>query len=81
MLERNLASIEEIKARQGPVLAITQTDAEIPVQDVVKVPDSHEILDAIVMLIPLQLLAYHAALQRDCDVDQPRNLAKSVTVE
>ena len=53
-----------------------------PVQDfVITVPDSHPLLTPVLMVVPLQLLSYHIAVRRGCDVDQPRNLAKSVTVE
>ncbi len=82
LAERNLASIEEIKARRGPVLAIIQNpDHAASADDHVTVPAMHELLSPIAMLIPLQFLAYFAAIERNCDVDQPRNLAKSVTVE
>ncbi|MEM7016243.1 MAG: glutamine--fructose-6-phosphate transaminase (isomerizing) [Pseudomonadota bacterium] len=80
--EKNLSSIEEIRARRGPVLAITQgQDMTVEVEDVFAVPRSHPILGPIFMTIALQVFAYHAALVRACNVDQPRNLAKSVTVE
>ena len=52
-----------------------------PAQDFITVPDSHPLLTPVLMVVPLQLLAYHIAVRRGCDVDQPRNLAKSVTVE
>ena len=82
LVEQNLASIEQIKAREGPVIAITQSDlAGRGVDHLVRVPETHEVLSPIAMLIPLQLLAYYAGVTRKCDVDQPRNLAKSVTVE
>ena len=87
LLEKNLSTVQEIRARKGLVLAITHAmgDAEKEIFDlmdeVICVPKSHEFLDPILMLIPLQLLAYHIALARSCNVDQPRNLAKSVTVE
>ncbi len=87
LFDKNLSTAQEIRARKGPVLAITHSQdsrhSEIHelFNDVIEVPKSHECLDPILMLIPLQLLAYHIALARDCDVDQPRNLAKSVTVE
>jgi glucosamine--fructose-6-phosphate aminotransferase (isomerizing) len=87
LLEKNLSTVQEIRARKGPILAITHTmgDAEKDIyallDEVICVPKSHECLDPILMLLPLQLLAYHIALARSCDVDQPRNLAKSVTVE
>ncbi len=87
LIDKNISSIEEIRTRKGPVLAITHPPREGTqqlfelVDDTVIVPKSHPILDPILMLIPLQLLAYHIGLARACDVDQPRNLAKSVTVE
>lgn len=79
---KNLSSIEEIRARSGGVLAITQGD-DIAAANLgcIRVPDTHPLLAPILALIPLQLIAYYAALERDCDVDKPRNLAKSVTVE
>lgn len=87
LLEKNMSTVQEIRARKGPVLAITHpleasnNETINLFSDVIQVPKSHECLDPILMLIPLQLLAYHIALARACDVDQPRNLAKSVTVE
>jgi glucosamine--fructose-6-phosphate aminotransferase (isomerizing) len=87
LLEKNMSAVQEIRARKGPVLAITHPRDDSNKEtidlfsDVIEVPKSHECLDPILMLIPLQLLAYHIALARSCDVDQPRNLAKSVTVE
>ena len=73
-----------MKARSGRVLAIvTDGDNEIAemADHVITVPSTHDILYAPADVIPLQLLAYHIAVMRGCDVDQPRNLAKSVTVE
>ncbi|MFT5693898.1 MAG: glucosamine--fructose-6-phosphate aminotransferase (isomerizing) [Oceanicoccus sp.] len=87
LIEKNMASIEEIRARKGPILIVTHPVGAGRkhllnlVDDALIVPKSHEILDPILMLLPLQLLAYHIGLLRSCDVDQPRNLAKSVTVE
>ena len=81
LVDKNMATIEEIKARHGPVLAITQGELPVEVEDLVIVPETHELLAPVLMLLPLQIIAYHAALVRECDVDQPRNLAKSVTVE
>ena len=87
LFEKNMASIEQIKSRKGPVLAISHPLRGNPkrildaVDDLLIVPKSHDCLDPILMLLPLQLLAYHVALERGRDVDQPRNLAKSVTVE
>jgi glucosamine--fructose-6-phosphate aminotransferase (isomerizing) len=82
LFEKNVGTIEEIRARRGPVLAVTHPD-ELPVtvDDRIVVPKLHELLDPILMLIPLQLFAYYVARTRGCDIDQPRNLAKSVTVE
>tara|TARA_Y100001933_G_scaffold45087_1_gene42925 strand:- start:3664 stop:5487 length:1824 start_codon:yes stop_codon:yes gene_type:complete len=79
---KNIGSIEEIRARSGPVFAISQV-ADLPVDDdhLALVPPAHELLSPLLMLVPLQLVAYHAALARGCEVDRPRNLAKSVTVE
>ena len=82
LVPKNLASIEEIRARGGPVLAISQGQ-EITQADAgcLQLPRTHPLLSPILALVPLQLLAYHAAIARGCNVDQPRNLAKSVTVE
>ena len=82
LYEKNLATIEEIRARRGPVLALTHVEKlPVAVDDAIVVPKTHELLDPLLMLVPLQLFAYHVALSRGCDIDQPRNLAKSVTVE
>jgi len=82
LFEKNIATIEEIRARRGPVLALSQvTRLPVAVDGLIVVPQLHELLDPMLMLIPLQLFAYHAAIERGCDIDQPRNLAKSVTVE
>ncbi|MEQ8783565.1 MAG: glutamine--fructose-6-phosphate transaminase (isomerizing) [Roseibium album] len=81
-LAKNLGSIEEIRARGGPVFAVTQvTDLPIPDDHRMVVPATHELLAPLLMLVPLQFIAYFASLARGCDVDRPRNLAKSVTVE
>jgi glucosamine--fructose-6-phosphate aminotransferase (isomerizing) len=79
-----ISNMEEIKARGGPVIAIVDKDDSQAVEladDVIRVPAVRECWQPIVTAIPLQLLAYHAAIIRGCDVDKPRNLAKSVTVE
>ncbi len=78
------SNIEEVKARRGRIIAIaTEGDEEIKkrADHVIYVPPTLEFLTPILTIIPLQLLAYYIAILRDCDVDQPRNLAKSVTVE
>ncbi len=82
--DKILSNIEEVKARGGIVIALTtENDGEIKkrVDHVVPVPATNQLLMPILMSIPLQLLAYHIAVLRGADVDQPRNLAKSVTVE
>jgi glucosamine--fructose-6-phosphate aminotransferase (isomerizing) len=82
--DKVLSNLEEIKARGGPVIAVTtEGDDETAARadDVIFVPEVPEYLQPLVTVVPLQLLAYHMALLRNCDVDKPRNLAKSVTVE
>jgi len=82
--DKILSNIEEVKARRGKVIAvITEGDAAIPkkVDYVIEVPSTHDAFMPLVSVIPLQLLSYHVALMRGCNVVQPRNLAKSVTVE
>jgi glutamine---fructose-6-phosphate transaminase (isomerizing) len=73
-----------VKAREGVVVAVaTQGDEHVRkvANHVIEVPPSSDLLSPILEIVPLQLLAYHIAVRRGCDVDQPRNLAKSVTVE
>jgi glucosamine--fructose-6-phosphate aminotransferase (isomerizing) len=82
--EKTLSNIEEVKARGGRVLCIATEGMEAAARrsdDVLWVPPAPELLLPLLEVIPLQLLAYHIAVRRGCDVDQPRNLAKSVTVE
>src|SRR5579871_4972766 len=84
VFDKVMSNLEEIKARGGPVIAIaSEGDEEVArkVDDVIFVPSAPEYLQPLVSVVPLQLLAYHIALLRGCDVDKPRNLAKSVTVE
>jgi glucosamine--fructose-6-phosphate aminotransferase (isomerizing) len=84
LFEKNLSNIEEVKARNGPVIAVgTQGDDVLAdlCDDVVLVPPCEEFLTPILTVLPLQLLAYHIGVELGCDVDKPRNLAKSVTVE
>ena len=81
---KTLSNIEEVRARQGRVIAIVNDrNAEVTerVEDVIVVPSTIPALMPVLATVPLQLLAYHVAVMRGCDVDQPRNLAKSVTVE
>ncbi len=82
--EKVISNIQEIKARRGNVIAVaTEGDEEIAsmVNDVIYIPKALDFVMPLISIIPLQLLAYHIAVLRGCDVDQPRNLAKSVTVE
>jgi glutamine---fructose-6-phosphate transaminase (isomerizing) len=84
VFDKVLSNLEEIKARGGPVIAIaTEGDTATAgrADDVIYIPETPDYLQPLVAVIPLQLLAYHIALLRGCDVDKPRNLAKSVTVE
>jgi glucosamine--fructose-6-phosphate aminotransferase (isomerizing) len=79
-----LSNIQEVKARGARVIAVVtegDTEAARIADDVIEVPETPELLSPVVVTVPLQLLAYHVAVLRGCDVDQPRNLAKSVTVE
>jgi glucosamine--fructose-6-phosphate aminotransferase (isomerizing) len=82
--DKMLSNIEEIKARGGPVIALTtkgNKKLENVADDVIYLPKTLEMLSPVITVVPLQLLAYHIAALRGCDVDKPRNLAKSVTVE
>jgi len=82
--ERMLGNIEEVRAREGQVIAIVHQGDKLiasKAQHVIEVPPAAELLAPLITVIPLQLLAYHVSVRRGCDVDQPRNLAKSVTVE
>ena len=84
LYEKTLSNIQEVKAREGIVVAVTtQGDRHVSkiAHHVIEIPPSSDLLGPILEIVPLQLLAYHIAVRRGCDVDQPRNLAKSVTVE
>ena len=88
VFEKMIGNLHEAKARGSTVIAITDGDRDPIVQmldpaedHVVTIPATHPLLTPVLMVVPLQLLAYHIAVRRGCDVDQPRNLAKSVTVE
>ena len=84
LYEKTLSNIQEVKAREGTVVAIStegDEDARKTADHVIEIPATNELLSPILEIVPLQLLAYHIAVRRGCDVDQPRNLAKSVTVE
>lgn len=84
ILEKTISNIQEVKARKGVIIAIvTEGDEEVRkmADFVIEIPDTEEALVPLLATIPLQLLSYHIAIMRGCNVDQPRNLAKSVTVE
>jgi len=84
LYEKTISNIQEVKAREGIVVAVvTEGDQEArkSADHVIEVPATSSLLSPILEIVPLQLLAYHIAVRRGCDVDQPRNLAKSVTVE
>jgi glucosamine--fructose-6-phosphate aminotransferase (isomerizing) len=82
--EKIVSNVQEVKARKGKIIAVvTKGDTQIRelADHIIEVPETEEILSPLVTIVPLQLLAYHIAIMRGCNVDQPRNLAKSVTVE
>jgi glucosamine--fructose-6-phosphate aminotransferase (isomerizing) len=88
VFEKMIGNVQEVKARGGSVIAVTTAGHDgfsgmlDSARDVLlTVPDSHPMLAPVLLVVPLQLIAYHVAIRRGCDVDQPRNLAKSVTVE
>ncbi|NNL91084.1 MAG: SIS domain-containing protein, partial [Saprospiraceae bacterium] len=82
--EKVVSNIQEVKARKGVVIAIV-TEGDKIIKDladyIIEIPEIEEPFTPLLSVVPLQLLAYHIALMRGCNVDQPRNLAKSVTVE
>jgi len=82
--EKMLSNIEEVRAREGIIVAVANEDDDQISrlsEHIIRIPDASDYILPILMIVPLQLLAYHIAVLRGCDVDQPRNLAKSVTVE
>src|SRR5205807_1221765 len=82
--DKVMSNIQEIRAREGHIIAVTSegsTRLESLVDDRIEVPPTHEFLAPLLTVVPLQLFAYHSAVRRGCDVDNPRNLAKSVTAE
>jgi glutamine---fructose-6-phosphate transaminase (isomerizing) len=84
VFDKNVSNIEEVRARKGPVIAVTTEgchELERITDDVIYIPRCKSILSPLLTVVPLQLLSYYVALARGCDVDKPRNLAKSVTVE
>lgn len=83
ILPKVVSNAQEIKARKGPIIAITNRPEAFEgiADDIIPIPQAHDCVKAIITTIPIQLLAYYIAVQRGCDVDKPRNLAKAVTVE
>ena len=84
VFQKTLSNLKEVESRGGRIIVVTDAPApelESIAHDVLTVPPTNELLMPVVMTVPLQLLAYHVAVYRGTDVDQPRNLAKSVTVE
>jgi glucosamine--fructose-6-phosphate aminotransferase (isomerizing) len=84
LLEKLKSNLQEVKARGGELYVFADADTNFQASEgvhVIKLPEHEGVLSPIVHTIPLQLLSYHAALQKGTDVDKPRNLAKSVTVE
>lgn len=84
MYEKLVSNIQEVKARKGKIISITsfgQSEVKSLADAVIEIPDTLDCLSPLLTTIPLQLLSYHVAVERGCNVDQPRNLAKSVTVE
>jgi len=82
--EKVISNIQEVKARKGKIIAVI-TEGDVTVKEmadyVIEIPETEEMFVPILATVPLQLLSYHIAVLRGCNVDQPRNLAKSVTVE
>jgi len=84
VLDKVVSNMQEVRARGGRIIAVTSDgngDLRHLVDHQLRVPASAPLLSPLLTVIPLQLLAYHIAVRRGCDVDRPRNLAKSVTVE
>jgi len=85
LLEKTLSNIKEVKARGAHTFVVTTPQGKEAVEkeadELFIIPATHHFLQPVITVVPLQLLAYYTAVKRGCDVDQPRNLAKSVTVE
>jgi glucosamine--fructose-6-phosphate aminotransferase (isomerizing) len=82
--QKVVSNIQEVKARKGKVILVHTDDCNVPeglADDAIVIPAAHESILPVLATIPVQLLSYYIAVERDCDVDKPRNLAKSVTVE
>jgi len=81
LAEKMSSNIQEVKARGAKVIAIAAPGIELDVPHVIRIPHTHSLMQPILSIVPLQVFAYEMAVARGNDVDQPRNLAKSVTVE
>ena len=84
LLEKLKSNLQEVRARGGELYVFADADSEVPETEgvhILRLPEHYGLLSPILHVVPLQLLAYHAALVKGTDVDKPRNLAKSVTVE
>jgi glucosamine--fructose-6-phosphate aminotransferase (isomerizing) len=84
LFEKSMSNLKEVESRNGRIIAVTNhATAELKsvAAEIIEVPETNRMLTPVLMTVPLQLLAYHIASERGTDVDQPRNLAKSVTVE
>jgi glucosamine--fructose-6-phosphate aminotransferase (isomerizing) len=85
VFSKNLNNIEQVKARKGPIIAVTSGNGPKQLKgianEIIVLPEAPEYVMPVLSVVPLQLLAYHLAVELDRDVDKPRNLAKSVTVE
>jgi glucosamine--fructose-6-phosphate aminotransferase (isomerizing) len=84
LFEKSMSNLKEVESRNGRIIALTnRATAELKsvAAEIIEVPETNRMLTPVLMTVPLQLLAYHIAVERGTDVDQPRNLAKSVTVE
>jgi glucosamine--fructose-6-phosphate aminotransferase (isomerizing) len=84
ILQKVVSNMQEVKARKGKIILVASEDTNVPegiADDVITIPRAHEAIVPLLATIPVQLLSYYIAVERGCDVDKPRNLAKSVTVE
>ena len=84
LFEKMLSNIQEVKARGADILAIAKennTDIEQQAENVIYIPECMDEITPLISIVPLQIFAYYIAKQRGCDIDKPKNLAKSVTVE
>ncbi|HEY6395483.1 MAG TPA: SIS domain-containing protein, partial [Candidatus Binataceae bacterium] len=84
LYEKSLTNLKEVESRNGKIIALTNEatdELKNVASDIIELPTTNRMLTPVLMTVPLQLLAYHIAAERGTDIDQPRNLAKSVTVE